>query len=1073
MSLDLSRVRFNSRNDFFGVVMQQGRVQLDSDWNEWVDELTRRIRAGTLDIVGQAVVPRETENGFHIVAIDGTLKIGQGRIYVDGLLAENHGDVPDNPDKWDSHLAEEIGSEPLDYCAQPYRPELSDESDLPDGGPHLVYLDVWQREISHLQRPDLVEPAVGVDTTGRRQTVWQVKVLPGKGKITCASKDEEISGWSDVTRPSDGRLSTGTDSLPGEQGPCDVPPQADYTGLENQLYRVEIHTGGSLGKATFKWSRDNATVATNVTHINAVRNQLTVESIGRDDHLRFNDGDWVEIIDDRLELQNEPGQLRRILIDNGVDEDAKVITLAKPLPPDMFPVNAQNATNPERHTRIRRWDQSGKVFKKNGDVYADLDDASASGEITVPADSTRLFLENGILVEFSCAEWIKKDDGKFKSGDYWLFAARRTDNSVEELKKAPPLGIHHHYARLAIIDSANPPSDCRVLWPPIYEGESCDCTICVRADRHNDGTATIQHALDSVKDSGGTVCLGTGTFHIKEPLHIDKASSVRLRGQGWRTILLGDSPGTIVEISGGSGITLERFSIYGSAEGSKVTASITASRVVDLRLNQVNIVNAAEKAATSVGLELSGYVLRGELRDCVIVAEQGVINSGGKKDFLLTAELRAQGNLLYCLQRGFSFDRISLHAGTCALSDNLIIGCNDASIVATGGVLDGSSFTISDNILFTGGTGIRAGVDGLHIDRNEIGPFGKRSEDGISLERGLDPVAIDHAHIIENRISGLGGSGIVVRVRVATSMIKQNIISDMGFAGLFMEGRGSAHALAVANNRFSRLGIAYNESKTGFAGLRLLAADQADILDNSFEEVAREAMNAPSIAAVLCVGAGDVRIAGNRIHGIGPEKSTAEVVAGIRLPVVLGRLAVNDNSVGRAGRSWNDVGPVAWYALFAGGRRDDRVDGVILAGDGFAYMMIKDMIILLTTAGVHSLPQTARKPLLSARGNQLHGQASTVQLVSVNAGGHCLFSDNRCEILDPPRDMNIPPIWLGSDIVNASNNSVAGYGNEKVTAVEILAASKRAVVLGNTTSGKIMVNNEDLTDPWKSLNWVV
>jgi hypothetical protein len=117
MSFDLSRIRFDPRRDFLGVVMQQGRVQLDADWNEWITELARRIQAGTLDTLGGNVVPRITPDGFLIEASQGALTIGPGRMYVDGLLAENHG-AP--PDEWEPRLAELAGTEPIDYTAQPY-----------------------------------------------------------------------------------------------------------------------------------------------------------------------------------------------------------------------------------------------------------------------------------------------------------------------------------------------------------------------------------------------------------------------------------------------------------------------------------------------------------------------------------------------------------------------------------------------------------------------------------------------------------------------------------------------------------------------------------------------------------------------------------------------------------------------------------------------------------------------------------------------------------------------------------------------------------------------------------------
>ena len=196
MSFDLSRVRFDARQDFLGVVMQQGRVQLDADWNEWVAQLGRRLQAGSWDTFNGSVVPRTTPDGFRIEAAGGNLSIGPGRMYVDGLLAENHGGTPD---AWDPHLAELAGTTALDYLDQPHYPE---PPALPAAGPHLVYLDVWQRDVTALQAPGLIEPAIGVDTTGRRQTVWQVKVLSNVGAISCATPDEDVPGWAAATAPS-------------------------------------------------------------------------------------------------------------------------------------------------------------------------------------------------------------------------------------------------------------------------------------------------------------------------------------------------------------------------------------------------------------------------------------------------------------------------------------------------------------------------------------------------------------------------------------------------------------------------------------------------------------------------------------------------------------------------------------------------------------------------------------------------------------------------------------------------------------------------------------------------------
>ena len=194
MGFDNSRFTFHPWKNYSGVVMEQGRVQLDSDWNEWLAEVSRRIQAGTLDIMGHAVYPATTPYAFQITASSspgGTnpnaITIGRGRTYVNGLLAENHGQYKDA--QWDPALAELSGSpqppptssidtNPIDFTQQPYYPNAA----LPAGnGPFLAYLDVWTRAVTWLEDPELIDKAVGVDTTGRLQTVWQVKLMPSPG----------------------------------------------------------------------------------------------------------------------------------------------------------------------------------------------------------------------------------------------------------------------------------------------------------------------------------------------------------------------------------------------------------------------------------------------------------------------------------------------------------------------------------------------------------------------------------------------------------------------------------------------------------------------------------------------------------------------------------------------------------------------------------------------------------------------------------------------------------------------------------------------------------------------------
>ncbi len=91
MGADFSRVRFNPLLDYAGVELQQGRVPLDSDANEQVAIADRRLRALASDALGRATVSSTTPEAFKITVAAGALLIGKGRLYVDGLLAENHG----------------------------------------------------------------------------------------------------------------------------------------------------------------------------------------------------------------------------------------------------------------------------------------------------------------------------------------------------------------------------------------------------------------------------------------------------------------------------------------------------------------------------------------------------------------------------------------------------------------------------------------------------------------------------------------------------------------------------------------------------------------------------------------------------------------------------------------------------------------------------------------------------------------------------------------------------------------------------------------------------------------------
>jgi len=420
MSGDYSRIRFQPGKHYQGVLRQQGRVELDADCNEYVDQQDRRLRTESLDVVGRCGVSSATPGAFQVQNLAGQLAVGPGRIYVDGYAAENHGaDLQFNP-----VLEEQYGTSFLAVAAFPT-------------GRSLVYLDVWRREVTHLQDPELIEPALNVDTTTRYQTAWQVRVmsLAATAPVTCQTPLADVPGWLARHSPSTARLTTTTVATAPESDPCLVAPTGGYRSLENYLYRVEVHqvTGA---EARLKWSRENAHVASTVLKIEhaGTTTTLQIDTLGRDEILSIKDGGWVEILADRDEFAGGAGMIRQVT----VNSDTNQLIVTPPLDSALFPGGPVDAA---QHVRVVRWDQAGSGL-------------TIDGLVKVTEGEPSFVLEHGIQATLDGLNGARV-------GDYWCFAARAAGSAIEQLEQAPPRGVHHHFCALAIVEADGTIRDCR------------------------------------------------------------------------------------------------------------------------------------------------------------------------------------------------------------------------------------------------------------------------------------------------------------------------------------------------------------------------------------------------------------------------------------------------------------------------------------------------------------------------------------------------------------------------------------------------------------------------------------
>jgi hypothetical protein len=766
---DYSRRTFDPNRDVAGVYEQQGRVRLDANLNELVDLLDRRLRATSRDTLGPAVVPVQTPDGFLLALGAGTLTIGPGRAYADGIVVDNHGRSLDGlqTPAFDPTLEELRGTGVIPWLRQPYLPAATSSwaTAEPKTGVYVAYLDVWHRERTWVEEPALLDPALfGIDTATRRQTVWQVKLLSAAqaaGPVTCTTT---VAGWDDVVRPSAARLTTAAVGVPAVTDPCQIPPNGGYRGVENRLYRVEVHDGGGFGTATWKWSRDNAAVASPVTAMGGA--ELTVERLGRDNVLRFATGDWIEITDDDREEIGQPGELAQVL---KVDETRDVVVLSAP------PATPFNTAAPTTvATRIRRWDQIG---------------AGPTGLLALT--NAAVVLEDGVQVTFTLDPAIA--GGTFRTGEYWVFAARVADSSVEALAAAPPVAPHHHIARLAVVDfDAATVTDCRVMWPPPSGSDGgCECDFCVTADSHNSGAFTIQEAVKQAGAAGvgGVVCLGPGVYRLRQSVSINAASSLTIRGKGWRTIVLtpGDRPAFVV--SGSRETTIEDLMVLGSTgrvpeptkeigTGSLLTSlggrcAVAVLNSLLTTISRCTLVTAPfPRTDRMPTLATLGLVVGLTVNDCAIV---GTVAIGNPLASAVVGKSTARRNVTKVpLAANFQDSDVNLDARQSylagrllairwAVKDNLLFGTM-AGVAVMGPVVAAFDNRFSRNDVVAGEIGLV--MTGMGLDATTVMEQNVVLADGIGIA-----VGIDGARVEDNIVIGSGASTTAALVLVVKTLM--------------------------------------------------------------------------------------------------------------------------------------------------------------------------------------------------------------------------------------------------------------------------------------------------------------
>ena len=584
MNADISAYTFRPDRHFAAVVVGQGQVLVDSAINEQEEIARHRLDVSVTDIVGASGAPALV-GGFAVtVAPDGRdLLLSAGRIYVDGILCVNDPPLvgasvgsttelvvdtaapqgrPFASGQWVDVVAatttrtqisavagrlvtlatalagvatgSRIAVRPVTSVRHqpdrfPFDPfDQADPAHLTSGA-YRVELDVWDRYISAVEDPSIREVALGdADAPSRLKVVWQVRL----------SLAGSVGGGSCAIGPAAAKGELIASTVPGapSDDPCVLPDEAGYRGLENQLYRVEVHSASATA-VVLKWQRDNASTVSKV--LPPLGSSLQLDNMGRDDERGFAKAAYVEVTDDALELEQQVSDLLKV---TG--------------PPDLTNRKVQleaspTAAQPDRNPRARLWD---------GQITIDL---------TIPAAGEPVPLERGLQVALV--------PGDLRPGDYWLIPARTANSAgggtitwpMDDAGIAlaqPPQGIRHHTSALALVDchatsflvGAGHVRRCRTIFSPLTRMAGGHITI--GPDDVNGG-AGLQACIDSLAGQTVTVDLLPGTYTLPAPLIIGPGNAGLTIDGGGQALI--EPAGTaefadgLVVVRGASAVTLK------------------------------------------------------------------------------------------------------------------------------------------------------------------------------------------------------------------------------------------------------------------------------------------------------------------------------------------------------------------------------------------------------------------------------------------------------------------------------------------------------------------------------------
>ena len=505
MSSDRARISYDEKQQYRSVVTQQGRVSLESDWNEQGQIVGEEIRKEALDFVGPSGAPGD---GYALAKGGGAgtfdLSLSPGALYIGGLRvsldqALNYGNQPDWLDN---------GIDP-DWVAVPSTTPATKE---------YVYLLLREQEVSAVEDSALREVALGGPDSAARTRLVQRIVRTPTAQADCPSALNDLlkNHWQqqglafDFTTmrlASKATLTLAFDTAKTSSDPCQPQSAGGYLGAENQLIQVKICYADNT-KKTYKllWGYDNASYLYRVSDLSS-NQQLLLNTQPVDSFHQPAKNQAVEVLLAAAQLPNGEYVATdhgfATLLSANYDPNLQAVALTDPLPAGYPQNHASYLNSPPIFLRV--WQE----------------EISFVPGTSVPLGGT------GLNVTLNA-----DPNGLFHIGDYWVFAVRPGTPASNQVYPArynsntpqPPDGPRLWACPLALVDWQATPGvlDCRNHFDSLVvltrrKLGGC-CTVTVRPEDLSD-KVTLQTIIDQYKSQDRiNICLTPGVYPLNAPL---------------------------------------------------------------------------------------------------------------------------------------------------------------------------------------------------------------------------------------------------------------------------------------------------------------------------------------------------------------------------------------------------------------------------------------------------------------------------------------------------------------------------------------------------------------------------